>query len=436
LKHQLDISFDEAHLFESAAQYASSFGCYAFYITDLNHFSCAIGAKRVLSLGAEPESGGASFDKVAAFAAQSSSRIAGYFGYDLKNELEVLTSDNPDAVDMPDAFFFEPEIWIEANNGKVCFRSNDIDLVEKAREALTEEVVLEPKADQPIVLRPLTDRNRYIESVESLQRHLHRGDIYEANYCMQYVGKAADFDPLQKFLTLQQLTEAPYSVFAKLGEHYVLCASPERFLKNEGGKLTSQPIKGTIKRSADLIIDAHLSDKLRNDPKEQSENVMIVDLVRNDLSRVAARGSVKVDELFGMYPFKTVHHMISTVTAQLDPNHSYMDAIKACFPMGSMTGAPKISAMKCIEAHEDFRRGAYSGGFGWIDPNGNFDFNVMIRTLFYNKSTSVLSFAVGSAITIKALPENEYEECLLKAKALMQALDISTTENENAPSIW
>jgi para-aminobenzoate synthetase component 1 len=193
-------------------------------------------------------------------------------------------------------------------------------------------------------------------------------------------------------------------------------------LKREGRRLISQPIKGTAKRYADLFLDEKSKAELKSDPKERSENVMIVDLVRNDLSRVAERGTVHVSELFGVHTFKTVHHLISTVEARLKKDLDSWDAIEASFPMGSMTGAPKISAMELIERYENFKRGAYSGAFGIMKPNGDFDFNVLIRTLLYNTKNKMLGFGVGSAITIKADPEKEYDECLLKAEALMRSL--------------
>jgi len=391
----------------------------AFFITSETEFTGAIGAKNFIEI-TEAKGG---FERLEAFQKQSSSRIAGYLGYDLKNDLEDLKSRNSDPLEMPEAVFFEPEMWLSFSNGELKIESENQKHIDKFLDKLEEPTRLESQSAQKIVVEPQTSRSEYIAQAKAIKAHLQRGDIYEANYCMQFVGEAENLDPIDQFLKLLDLTKAPFSVFSKLGDQYILSASPERYLKNTGGALISQPIKGTIKRSENPEEDLRLIDQLKNDPKEQSENVMIVDLVRNDLSRVARRNSVRVKELFGVTTFKTVHHLISTVAADLNTNkYNHWDAIKASFPMGSMTGAPKISAMKIIDSCESFKRGVYSGAFGWMDPNGDFDFNVLIRTLIYNKTTRKIGFSVGSAITINAIPEKEYDECMLKAEAIIQSL--------------
>ncbi len=283
----------------------------------------------------------------------------------------------------------------------------------------------------PVSLNPQTSRDEYLEQAYRIKNYLKKGDIYEANYCIQFSVNSLSFDPHTYFIDLQKKTEAPFSVFAKFDEFYVMSASPERFLKRTGSHVISQPIKGTKKRSEDPIIDLSLKNDLREDKKEQSENVMIVDLVRNDLSRVAKRGTVRVDELFGVQTFKTVHHLVSTVSCELDAGKNSWDLIKACFPMGSMTGAPKVSAMQIIEETESFKRGVYSGAFGFMEPNGDFDFNVLIRTMLYNSASGALGLSVGSAITIDAEPEKEYEECLLKAHALMDIIAQKSHDHES-----
>ncbi|MGB2088637.1 MAG: chorismate-binding protein, partial [Psychroflexus salarius] len=163
-----------------------------------------------------------------------------------------------------------------------------------------------------------------------------------------------------------------------------------------------------------------LINQLATDPKELAENIMIVDLVRNDLSKLATKASVKVDELCRIYTFEQVHQMISTISCELKPNIDFTSILEATFPMGSMTGAPKIEAMKLAEAYETTKRGLYSGSIGYITPNGDFDFNVVIRSLLYNAKRAYLSYMVGSAITDQSIPENEYQECLLKGKALQE----------------
>jgi len=401
------------------ARYCGGFTHFAFYVNQLSSFSLAVGATRQIELY---ESQGA-FAKLEAFQATAQKRIAGYLGYDLKNDLEELTSANPDKLKMPVAAFFEPEAWVKYSDGKLIISGCSPELEKEIRAAIDQPHIAEKTTDPTPEMKPEMTQEEYLEGAEAIKNHLRRGDIYEANFCFQMNGHADEESLLNRFLALYERTQAPFSVYARIGEGEILSASPERFLKNSGGKLCSQPIKGTRKRSSDRVMDKALIAELRNDPKEQSENVMIVDLVRNDLSKVAARGSVHVEKLFGIQSFKTVHHMVSTICADLNTDrYNKWDAIKACFPMGSMTGAPKISAMKIIESCENFRRGPYSGGFGWMDANGDFDFNVMIRTIFYNRREKVLSLSVGSALTINADPQKEYEECILKSDALLQSL--------------
>lgn len=411
-------TYDSA-VFQNLARYCAGFTHFAFYVNHLSSFSLAVGATRQIELS---ESKGA-FSKLETFQTSAKKRIAGYLGYDLKIDLEALTSANPDKLKMPVATFFEPEAWVNYTDGKLEITDCSAEMEKEIRAAIDQPHIAEKSTDPPPEMRPEMTEAEYLEGAEAIKNHLRRGDIYEANFCFQMNGDADEKSLLNRFLALHERTHAPFSVYARMGEHEILSASPERFLNNSGGKLCSQPIKGTRKRSTDKIVDEALIAELRNDPKEQSENVMIVDLVRNDLSRVASRGTVKVKELFGIQSFKTVHHMVSTICADLNTErHNHWDAIKACFPMGSMTGAPKISAMKIIEERENFKRGPYSGGFGWMDPNGDFDFNVMIRTIFYSRREKLLSLSVGSALTINADPQKEYEECILKAEALLQSL--------------
>jgi len=221
---------------------------------------------------------------------------------------------------------------------------------------------------------------------------------------------------------LNKLSPTPFANYFKINDHYIISATPERFLSRRGRKLISQPIKGTSSRNSDFIKDTEQKEALYSNEKERAENVMIVDLVRNDLTKSAKQGTVRVEELFGVYSFKQVHQMISTVVCDLDENLSNAKIISNTFPMGSMTGAPKISAMQLAEKYESSKRGVYSGAVGYFAPNADFDFNVVIRTLLYNAKNKYLSFHVGSAITLDSDPEGEYEECLLKGKAIIDVL--------------
>ena len=343
--------------------------------------------------------------------------LFGYLGYDLKNHLEDLNSQNKRLSLLPDMGFFAPEHFIQwREDGRIALYSSTPEQVE--REVLSTPLERSHKPMETITFNPLTSKEDYLTTVRRLQPHILEGDIYEINYCMAFEAEAQSFDPVLAYQKLRARSPMPFSAFLKMGEHYALCASPERFLRKDDNALISQPIKGTIKRGRDSQEDEQLKQQLRNSEKEQAENLMIVDLVRNDLARSAAFGTVEVGELFGIYTFEQLHQMISTVKAELRPGFSPIQALANAFPMGSMTGAPKVKSMELIERYEEARRGAFSGAIGFLSPDGNFDFNVVIRSQFYEAAQQKLSYQVGSAITYDANPEYEYEECLLKARGL------------------
>ncbi len=396
---------------------------FGFLISGSDNFVLYIGGARYLNLNNTSEA----FDVLESFHSDSSREIVGFLGYDLKNGLEKLESNNYDPLEFPEAFFFESVAKFQFQDDQLILETDSKRRFEELRNTFCklDDISEAENNCHPI---PVTSREEYLHSAEAFKNHLQRGDIYEANYCIQFVDHNADFDPYSGFLSLWNHTQAPFSAFAGFDNRFILSGSPERYLKKSGQRLISQPIKGTSKRSVDHILDEKSKNDLQNDPKEQSENVMIVDLVRNDLSRVADRDSVKVTELRGLHTFKTVHHLISTVEADLRTDKTAWDALKVTFPMGSMTGAPKISAMKIIDQLENFKRGPYSGAFGVINPKGDFDFNVLIRTLVFNREINTLGFGVGSAITVNADPLKEYSECLLKADALIRSL--CATQNE------
>ncbi|BAX79014.1 aminodeoxychorismate synthase component I [Labilibaculum antarcticum] len=350
----------------------------------------------------------------------------GYFGYDLKNEIEKLTSKNQDRLCMPEMNFFRPR-W-------VFLLDVDTLLVHYYDEEFTEEDIYNlvkniqhftvPKekdvAVSEIQLKISTDE--YLKAIQQLKEHIRRGDIYEVNFCQEFYAEDTYIPPRQTFRKLMKVSPTPYSCFYRMGEKYLLSASPERYLKKVGQKIISQPIKGTAKRGANEEEDKLIKESLFSDPKERAENIMIVDLVRNDLSRTAEKNSVIVEELCGIYSFPQVHQMISTVVSELKEGIHFIEAIRQTFPMGSMTGAPKVRAMKLIEKYESTKRGLFSGAVGYITPDGDFDFNVVIRSIQYNAMNHYLSFMVGGAITMQSNPEKEYEECMLKAKAIMKVL--------------
>jgi para-aminobenzoate synthetase component 1 len=341
----------------------------------------------------------------------------GFLTYDLKNEVEALRSCHFDGIGFPALHFFEPEIWLHWHGIEVEIHGPPTVLDEILAYAPNE--IVQPSIQGVQARLP---RQEYLAAVACIREDILDGEVYELNLCQEFYAEHVALEPVNTFLRLNQISPTPFAGFYKWQDRYLLCASPERFLRQDGNVLLSQPIKGTIRRGDTPAQDERLRQQLLHDEKERAENLMIVDLVRNDLARVARTGSVQVPELFGLYSFRHVWQMISTVQAHRHPAHDFVDTLHAAFPMGSMTGAPKIRAMQLIEQYERTRRGLYSGSLGYIWPNGDFDFNVVIRSLQYNKATGYLSFQVGSAITYDSVPEHEYEECLLKAKALLELL--------------
>lgn len=397
-----------------------------------SHNSSPVRYKALLAIGKEQElivhSPGTASDKLESFRNTYKNWMFGHLSYELKNETEPnLNSKNPNHMEFPVLHFFIPELVIEINNKEHILYFDDEYISEEAatiiyQKAFASETSVSTTLPRIEIKNRIT-KEQYIHSFNSLKNHILRGDIYEINFCQEFYANKSSIDPSIVYKKLNLLSEAPFSAFCKFDKHYILSSSPERFLLKQGNHLISQPIKGTIKRSANPTEDFSLKEKLRYDLKEQNENVMIVDLVRNDLSRIAKKGSVNVDELFGIYSFKQVHQMISTVSCELKDNTSFKDILMATFPMGSMTGAPKVNAMKLIDKYESHARGLYSGAIGYFSPDGDFDFSVVIRSILYNADSGYLSFMTGSAITSGAEAEAEYEECLLKAKAMFAALN-------------
>ena len=376
------------------------------------------------------------FEKLKEYQSITQDYLFGYLSYDVKNATENLTSTNSDGLGFAELFFFQPQKILFVKNNSIEFQyltmvDDEIDTdfeaicTQEIKQKNTTSTRLENGGN--IVIKPRIQKQDYLFKVGEILEHIHKGDIYEANFCQEFYAENTRINPLDIYEDLNTISEAPFATFLKIDSQYLLCASPERYLKKEGAKIISQPIKGTAKRLVDLQEDQKTATALSKDIKERSENIMIVDLVRNDLSKSAKKGSVRVEELCKVSSFKQVHQMISTVVSELKDDVHLVDVIKDTFPMGSMTGAPKISAMKIIETLEETKRGLYSGTVGYFTPMGNFDFNVVIRSILYDSEKKYLSFSVGSAITAKSTPEKEYEECLLKAKAMQFVL---TNSNE------
>lgn len=352
--------------------------------------------------------------------------IFGYLTYDLKNSLEDLKSENYDGLGFPDLYFFQPKKLFLLKDDKVTISYLKMadDELEYDYKVIEDFKSLEAiHLNEPIKIKLRIHKDEYFEKVEEMLKHIQHGDIYEANFCQEFYSEDCDLNPQETFIKLNTISKPPLATFLRLEDKYLMSASPERYIKKQGNKVISQPIKGTAKRSANSDEDKKLALELSENEKERSENIMIVDLVRNDLSHTAKKGSVEVEELCKVYSFLQVHQMISTVSSEVSDDISPIELLKTTFPMGSMTGAPKISAMKIIEKLEETKRGLYSGSVGYFEPNGDFDFNVIIRSILYNSSQRYVSYSVGSAITTKSDPLLEYEECLVKARAMREVLE-------------
>jgi para-aminobenzoate synthetase component I len=350
--------------------------------------------------------------------------IFGFITYDAKNDIEKLNSNNQDGLNFPDLFFFQPKklFFCKDNSLEIHYLNFcEDELEDDFNEILTIQIKLNPV--NSIKIQHKINEIDYEIAFNKILNHIQLGDIYEANFCQEFYANEVEIDPFSVFIKLNNLSKAPFSSFFKVKNHFILSASPERYLKKINKKVISQPIKGTAKRNENQEIDNQNYQNLAQSEKEKSENVMIVDMVRNDLSRTATKGSVEVDELCKIYPFKTVFQMISTVVSNVSEEISPVDIIKTTFPMASMTGVPKTRALQIIDEQETSKRGIYSGTIGYFSPKNDFDFNVVIRSILYNKEKKYLSFSTGSAITINSNAKDEYQECMAKAKAMFGVFD-------------
>jgi para-aminobenzoate synthetase component I len=377
----------------------------------------AVGIRRDLKVDA-----GNALEQLQEFIDAKKSWLFGHLGYDLKNEIENLTSLKQSGIQFPDIFFFEPEIIIRLGEKEILIEADNPDTVFEAVSSArsTKSTMLK---NSTVQVQNRFSQQEYITIIKKLQQHILRGDCYEINFCQEFYNENVIIDPVAVYRKLSAISPNPFSALYKMNDQWLICASPERFVKKEGNRILSQPIKGTSKRiEGDRRKDETSKDDLLHSPKDRSENVMVVDLVRNDLAKICKEGTVQVDELYGIYSFPQVHQMISTVSGEIGATISFQDIMKATFPMGSMTGAPKRRVMQLIEQYEQRKRGIFSGAVGYITPDGDFDFNVVIRSIMYNETTGYLSFQTGSAITFYSNPEKEWEECMLKAAAIKTVL--------------
>ena len=369
------------------------------------------------------------FDKLKEYQTITKDYIFGYISYDVKNDVERLSSNNYDGLNFADLYFFQPQklIFIKGKNIEFHYLKMVADEIESDFNTIcaTKITTTSSGSDEKIKIKLRIHKDEYYSKVNTILDHIKRGDLYEANFCQEFYAENASINPVEVYKHLNDISEPPFASFLKMDHQYALCASPERYLKKQGLKIISQPIKGTAKRLISAIDDDKIATDLSRDIKERAENVMIVDLVRNDLSKTAKIATVKVEELCKVYSFKQVHQMVSTVVSEIDTTTHPIETLRSTFPMGSMTGAPKVSAMKIIEKLEETKRGLYSGTIGYFTPENDFDFNVVIRSILYNEEKKYISYSVGGAITEKSIVEKEYEECLLKAKAMKYVLQNS-----------
>ncbi|MCX7862563.1 MAG: anthranilate synthase component I family protein [Bacteroidales bacterium] len=370
------------------------------------------------------------FDQLFQFHNETNDWLLGHISYDVKNIIEELDSKNIDNISFPDAFFFQPMILTIVNNFDVEYHYLDFSRldVDELHYIISNCSLIDLKNQNSHVFKKRMTKQEYKDKIHKIKKHIQLGDIYELNFCQEFYTTNVSIDPFNAYYFIRQRQPMPFSAFYRYYDKYLMCASPERFLNKTGDTIISQPIKGTIRRGKNEIEDAAMYNKLKHSEKDRAENIMIVDLVRNDLAKTAVQSSVIVKELCEVYTFPSVFQMISTVQSTLSNNVTFTEAIKMAFPMGSMTGAPKIEAMKLIDDFETIKRGLYSGTVGYITPEADFDFNVVIRSLQYNENLQYASMITGGAITINSDAEQEYEECLIKAKGLLNAIN-SSIEN-------
>lgn len=347
----------------------------------------------------------------------------GYAGYDLKNRFEHLRSRHPEEDGFAASAWWGPQFLVKLGKGKAVLEAP----AERAGEGelLLRSLISDPGPPPPMagaIWARTTPKERYLAQVKRLLGSIQWGDIYEVNFCTRRTAHLPDLDPYSAFARLLNYADAPFSAFLRHGENFALCASPERFLRLEKDRIITQPMKGTRPRGKDVADDAALAAELAHDPKERSENIMALDVARNDLGRIALPGTVQVDELCAIKSYPNVHQMVSTASARLRPGTAPMDLLRAMFPMASMTGAPKVRAMELIDEAEDMRRGLFSGTIGYFLPDGTADLNVVIRTVTWNAATGRASLISGGAITAASKPEQEWEECEHKARSILNAL--------------
>ncbi len=348
----------------------------------------------------------------------------GVLPYELKTQFEPSVSSLHEPwINWPEVAFFQPELLVQV------FRNEQTIHLQSHDESLLAEVVSLLQTSQDSIhwvdLPNLQfdagySQQAYQDQILRIKAHIREGDFYEINLTQAFRAKVNLEQPAAISQRLKEISPVPFAGYFRFETLHLICASPERFLQKKGDQLCSQPIKGTAPRSPNPTIDFANQSYLQTSEKEQAENVMIVDLTRHDLQRSSLPGSVSVPSLFEIQAFPQVFQMVSTVVSRLRPDLSPAEAIAHTFPPGSMTGAPKVMTMNMIDQFEPEGRGAYAGSLGYFTPEGDFDFNVIIRSLIYHQDEQKLSYHVGGAITHDSDPAQEFQETLHKAEAIRQ----------------
>lgn len=347
--------------------------------------------------------------------------FAGYLGYELKAECDGAAAHRAST---PDAAFTLADRLIafdhqERHTYLLSLSEADPWIGQTERRLAELPGLAAPRASSSRPLVPRRLRQRYREDIEACKRYLSAGHSYEI--CLTSVLETGtDADPLELYRALRRANPAPFASYLRFGDLAVLSSSPERFLSvDRDGRAETRPIKGTSPRGATPAADARLASALRGDSKSRAENVTIVDLMRNDLGRVCEIGSVEVSDLMAVESYETVHQLVSGVSGRLRPDLGPLDAVRACFPPGSMTGAPKRRTMEIIDELEEAARGVYSGAIGWFGAGGASDLSVAIRTIVLDRGA--VKIGAGGAIVVDSDPDEEFEEMLLKARAPLAA---------------
>ncbi|AOR22650.1 aminodeoxychorismate synthase component I [Clostridium taeniosporum] len=359
------------------------------------------------------------------------SGFVGYFSYDLGNSIEELPRTAFDDINIPDCYLglYDGIIIFDHINNKTFVSA--IGIKENCEEII-ERIINKIKENERnhiehnlSVSKKNTEfecnftKEEYIQAIEKIRSYIKAGDVYEVNLSQRF---SCDLDhtPYELYVKLRNINPAPFANFIDFGDGCIVGSSPERFLKVRKGIIETRPIKGTIGRGKTQEEDNKNKEKLLNSEKDKSELLMIVDLERNDLGKISKTGTVKVSQILGIEEYATVYHLVSTVVGEIKDNYSTVECIKAMFPGGSITGAPKIRSMEIIDELEPTRRSAYTGSVGYIGLNGNVDLNIVIRSIICKNKKAY--FQAGGAIVWDSNPELEYEETLCKVKALMDAI--------------